>query len=87
MEHEHTDHGGQEYLWHPFISIAVEALSGFGRNGRMLMILAKVLTGRYVPLAITLLTEQMFSTFAASRQALQAVGAAIAEVCVDQMPA
>jgi adenosylmethionine-8-amino-7-oxononanoate aminotransferase len=33
------------------------------------MILAKALTGGYLPLAITLLTEQIFSTFSASSEA------------------
>ncbi|HEX7517801.1 MAG TPA: aminotransferase class III-fold pyridoxal phosphate-dependent enzyme [Chthoniobacterales bacterium] len=59
---------------------ADEVLTGFGRTGRMfacqhenvipgIMILAKVLTGGYLSLAITLLTEQIFSTFAASSEA------------------
>lgn len=60
--------------------IADEVLTGFGRTGRMfacqheqvmpdIMILAKGLTGGYLPLAITLLTEQIFSTFAVSPEA------------------
>jgi adenosylmethionine-8-amino-7-oxononanoate aminotransferase len=60
--------------------IADEVLTGFGRTGRMfacqhervmpdIMILAKALTGGYLPLAITLLTEQIFSTFSASSEA------------------
>ena len=60
--------------------IADEVLTGFGRTGRMfacqhervipdIMILAKALTGGYLPLAITLLTEQLFSTFSASSEA------------------
>jgi len=72
-------------------------LSGFGMIGRTsacehegvtpeIMILAKVLTHWYVPLTITLLTEQIFSTFAASLQAVQGVGAAIIEVCADKVP-
>lgn len=55
--------------------IADEVLTGFGRTGRMfacehdgvfpdLMVLAKGLTGGYLPLAITLVTENIFSTFA-----------------------
>lgn len=54
--------------------MADEVLTGFGRTGRMfacqhenvipdMMILAKALTGGYLPLAITLLTEQIFSAF------------------------
>lgn len=54
--------------------IADEVLTGFGRTGRMfacehenilpdMMVLAKGLTGGYLPLAITLLTEEIFSTF------------------------
>jgi adenosylmethionine-8-amino-7-oxononanoate aminotransferase len=54
--------------------MADEVLTGFGRTGRMfacqhenvipdVMILAKALTGGYLPLAITLLTEQIFSAF------------------------
>jgi adenosylmethionine-8-amino-7-oxononanoate aminotransferase len=54
--------------------IADEVLTGFGRTGTMfaseresvipdMMILAKGLTGGYVPLAITLLTEKIFSPF------------------------
>jgi adenosylmethionine-8-amino-7-oxononanoate aminotransferase len=69
------------------------------------MIPAKALTGWYLPLAITLLTEQMSSTFSASSKAertlhcghsysgnalacaaVQAVGAAIVEVCADKVP-
>jgi adenosylmethionine-8-amino-7-oxononanoate aminotransferase len=60
--------------------IADEVLTGFGRTGRMfacqhervmpdIMILAKALTGGYLPLAITLLTEQIFSVFSASSEA------------------
>jgi adenosylmethionine-8-amino-7-oxononanoate aminotransferase len=55
-------------------------MEGFGRTGRMfgcqhgrvipdILILAKALTGGYLPLAITLLTEQIFSTFTASSEA------------------
>lgn len=54
--------------------IADEVLTGFGRTGQMfacqhegvmpdMMVLAKALTGGYVPLAITLITEQIFSLF------------------------
>lgn len=54
--------------------IADEVLTGFGRTGQMfacqhenvmpdLMILAKGLTAGYLPLAITLITEQIFSVF------------------------
>jgi adenosylmethionine-8-amino-7-oxononanoate aminotransferase len=54
--------------------IADEVLTGFGRTGRMfacehdeafpdIMILAKALTGGYLPLAITLVTDQIFSVF------------------------
>ncbi|MEP6937404.1 MAG: adenosylmethionine--8-amino-7-oxononanoate transaminase [Chthoniobacterales bacterium] len=54
--------------------IADEVMTGFGRTGRMfasehdkvypdLMILGKALTGGYLPLAITLVTEQIFSVF------------------------
>ncbi|HWM24333.1 MAG TPA: adenosylmethionine--8-amino-7-oxononanoate transaminase [Chthoniobacterales bacterium] len=54
--------------------IADEVLTGFGRTGEMfacqhegvmpdMMILAKGLTGGYLPLAITLTTEQIFSMF------------------------
>jgi adenosylmethionine-8-amino-7-oxononanoate aminotransferase len=57
--------------------VADEVLTGFGRTGRMfacqrenvipdVMILAKALTGGYLPLAITLVTEQIFTTFAGS---------------------
>jgi adenosylmethionine---8-amino-7-oxononanoate aminotransferase len=60
--------------------MADEVLTGFGRTGKMfacqhenvfpdIMILAKALTGWYLPLAITLLTEQIFSAFAASSEA------------------
>jgi adenosylmethionine---8-amino-7-oxononanoate aminotransferase len=60
--------------------MADEVLTGFGRTGKMfacqhenvfpdIMILAKALTGGYLPLAITLLTEQIFSAFAASSEA------------------
>jgi adenosylmethionine-8-amino-7-oxononanoate aminotransferase len=56
--------------------IADEVLTGFGRTGTMfaceqenvipdLMVLAKGLTGGYLPLAITLVTEQIFSVFGA----------------------
>jgi adenosylmethionine-8-amino-7-oxononanoate aminotransferase len=55
--------------------IADEVLTGFGRTGRMfacehdaafpdIMVLAKALTGGYLPLAITLVTENIFSPFA-----------------------
>ena len=54
--------------------IADEVLTGFGRTGKMfacqhenitpdIMVLAKGLTGGYLPLAITLITEQIFSVF------------------------
>jgi adenosylmethionine-8-amino-7-oxononanoate aminotransferase len=54
--------------------IADEVLTGFGRTGKMfacqhesvmpdMMVLAKGLTGGYLPLAITLITETIFSTF------------------------
>jgi len=54
--------------------IVDEVMTGFGRTGRMfaieheavtpdILILAKGLTGGYLPLAITLVTEQLFSAF------------------------
>jgi adenosylmethionine---8-amino-7-oxononanoate aminotransferase len=54
--------------------IVDEVMTGFGRTGRMfaieheavmpdIMVLAKGLTGGYLPLAITLVTEQVFSAF------------------------
>lgn len=54
--------------------IADEVLTGFGRTGRMfaceqeavvpdLMILGKALTGGYLPLAITLVSEEVFQPF------------------------
>lgn len=54
--------------------IADEVLTGFGRTGKMfacqnesvipdIMVLAKGLSGGYLPLAITLITETIFSTF------------------------
>lgn len=57
--------------------IADEVLTGFGRTGTMfasqqenvvpdIMVLAKALTGGYLPLAITLVTEQIFSEFSHS---------------------
>lgn len=45
------------------------------------MILAKALIAGYVPLTITVLTEQI------SRQIVQTVGAAIVEVCADKVRA
>ncbi len=60
--------------------ITDEVLTGFGRTGRMfaceheevfsdIAVLAKALTGGYLPLAITLTTEEIFSAFAESRDA------------------
>ncbi len=54
--------------------IADEVMTGFGRTGRMfaiehedvvpdVVVLAKGLSGGYVPLAITLVSEKLFSTF------------------------
>jgi adenosylmethionine-8-amino-7-oxononanoate aminotransferase len=54
--------------------IADEVMTGFGRTGRMfaiehesvipdIMVLGKGLTGGYLPLAITLVSEKLFSTF------------------------
>src|SRR5205823_11242440 len=54
--------------------IVDEVMTGFGRTGRMfgseheavipdILILAKGLTGGYLPLAITLITEKLFSAF------------------------
>jgi adenosylmethionine---8-amino-7-oxononanoate aminotransferase len=54
--------------------IADEVLTGFGRTGRMfacehesaypdIMVLGKALTGGYLPLAITLVSEQVFQPF------------------------
>jgi adenosylmethionine---8-amino-7-oxononanoate aminotransferase len=54
--------------------IADEVMTGFGRTGRMfaieheevipdMMVLAKGLSGGYLPLAITLVSEKLFSTF------------------------
>src|SRR5437762_3295646 len=54
--------------------IVDEVMTGFGRTGRMfaieheavtpdILVLAKGLTGGYLPLAITLVTEKLFSTF------------------------
>jgi adenosylmethionine-8-amino-7-oxononanoate aminotransferase len=54
--------------------IVDEVMTGFGRTGRMfaieheavipdMMVLAKGLTGGYLPLAITLVTEKIFSAF------------------------
>lgn len=58
--------------------IADEVLTGFGRTGRMfacqqedvipdIMILGKALTGGYLPLAITLTTENLFARFSDAR--------------------
>lgn len=60
---------------HGALLIADEVLTGFGRTGTMfaceqenvvpdVMILAKALTGGYVPLAITLVTDSVFLPFA-----------------------
>lgn len=57
--------------------IADEVLTGFGRTGRMfaceqegvtpdIMVLGKGLTGGYLPLAITLITDQIFKAFSSS---------------------
>jgi adenosylmethionine-8-amino-7-oxononanoate aminotransferase len=54
--------------------IVDEVMTGFGRTGRMfaieherilpdIMVLAKGLTGGYLPLAITLVSEKIFSAF------------------------
>ena len=54
--------------------IVNEVMTGFGRTGRMfaseheavipdMMVMAKGLSGGYLPLAITLITEKLFSTF------------------------
>ena len=54
--------------------IVDEVMTGFGRTGRMfasehedvipdMMVIAKGLSGGYLPLAITLISEQIFSTF------------------------
>src|SRR5204863_5765908 len=54
--------------------IADEVMTGFGRTGRMfaiehegilpdMMVLAKGLSGGYLPLAITLISEKLFSAF------------------------
>jgi adenosylmethionine-8-amino-7-oxononanoate aminotransferase len=54
--------------------IADEVMTGFGRTGRMfavehesvipdIMVLGKGLSGGYLPIAITLISEQIFSTF------------------------
>src|SRR6266446_1060922 len=54
--------------------IVDEVMTGFGRNGRMfasehegvvpdMMVLGKGLTGGYLPLAVTLISEKLFSTF------------------------
>jgi adenosylmethionine-8-amino-7-oxononanoate aminotransferase len=56
------------------LMIADEVMTGFGRTGRMfavehenvwpdLMVLGKGLTGGYLPLALTLATEQIFASF------------------------
>lgn len=91
--------------------LADEVLTGFGRIGMMfvcqhesvipdIMVPAKALTERYLPLTITFLTKQIFSTFLDSSEAektvyyghsyagsFQDVGAAIAEVCADKTAA
>src|SRR5436305_1307317 len=54
--------------------IVDEVMTGFGRTGRMfgseheavipdIMVMAKALSGGYLPLAITLITEKLFSAF------------------------
>jgi adenosylmethionine-8-amino-7-oxononanoate aminotransferase len=68
VEHARTDRGGQEIS---VASIHVDArlVRAHERVVPDIMILAKALTGWYLPLAITLVTEQIFSTFAASSEA------------------
>ncbi len=61
--------------------LADEVLTGFGRTGKMfacehenaipdIVVLAKALTGGYLPLAITLVTEQIFSVFSGENKTL-----------------
>ena len=60
--------------------IADEVLTGFGRTGQMfacqheavmpdVLVLGKALTGGYLPLALTLITETIFCPFSAARRA------------------
>jgi adenosylmethionine---8-amino-7-oxononanoate aminotransferase len=62
----------KKFLWHPFADN--EVMTGFGRTGRMfaieheevvpdILVLAKGPTGGYLPLAITLTTEEIFGRF------------------------
>src|SRR5437764_6367497 len=65
--------------------IADEVMTGFGRTGRMfacehegvipdMMIMAKSLTGGYLPLAITVVSEKLFSAFSGSMAEGKALG-------------